>query len=511
MSRKLLSRILLAVGLVLVASAVITLLLGDARMLAAKVAAGLVAIAAGAALAGRSGLSRLAGARGTHFAVVTTVAGLLLAASLGVATWIAHRRPLAVDVTRQRIHTLSPDTVRTLETLPVDVEVLAFLRPDDAAYAPTVELLRRYAERSSRFRWRTVDPYANPELVRRHGVSDSGPRVVVTGGAETVRLREASEEALTNALVRVSHPGKRRVYFTQGHGEASPTDAGRQGWSTAARALERENVELAPLGLAQAGQVPADASAVLVVGPRRPFLDAERAALAAYAARGGHLGIFLEPEADAGLDPLLAALGVEAGNDMVVDPNPLSRLAGATPAMPVLRPTTSHPVSEPVAGVGVVFPTARSLVALRGGPVRPVPLALTSESAWAETDVASIFAGTARLQEGEKVGPIPLALAVEQRVSADPPRATRAVVAGDADFFTNGYQQMLGNLDLFLSMASWLTERDDRLVIRPRSREASRLALTEAQVGTLKFLAIDVVPVALLVAGLAVWLARKER
>jgi ABC-type uncharacterized transport system involved in gliding motility auxiliary subunit len=60
-------------------------------------------------------------------------------------------------------------------------------------------------------------------------------------------------------------------------------------------------------------------------------------------------------------------------------------------------------------------------------------------------------------------------------------------------------------------MASWLAERDDRLVIRPRAREGSRLTLTEAQVGMLKFLSIDVMPLVLLLAGLAVWLARREK
>jgi ABC-type uncharacterized transport system involved in gliding motility auxiliary subunit len=510
-SRPLLARILLAAGLVLLASALVTLLLGDARMLAGKLVLGLVVLAVGALLSGRAGLSRLASARGTHFAVVTTVSALLLAAALGVATWMAHRRPLALDVTRQRIHTLSPDTAGTLASLPGDVEVLAFFRPDDAGFAPAQEILRRYAERSPRFRWRMVDPYSSPELVRRHGISDTGPRVVVALGPETARLRDLSEETLTNALVQVSHPGQRRVYFTQGHGEASPSDASRTGWSLAARALEKENLAVAPLSLLSAGEVPADAAAVLVVGARKPFLDPEVAALRAFAARGGHLGIFLEPELEPGLDPLLSDLGVEAGNDMVVDPNPLSRLAGATPVMPVLRPSTAHPVSEPLAEVGVVFPTARSLVALRGAPARAVPLALTSESAWAENDIRSIFSGTARLDEGEKVGPIPLALAVHWPVQGPPRRELRAVVAGDADFFSNGYLHLLGNRDLFLSMVSWLAERDDRLVIRPRSRESSRLTLTEAQVGTLKFLAIDVVPVFLLLAGLAVWLSRRER
>ncbi len=512
MKRSLAARILVATGLVLLASAVVTLLLGDARLLLGKIGLGLVALAAGAALSGRKGLGRALSGRGTHFAAVTVLSGLLLAAALAAAGWVASRRPLVLDVTRQRIHTLSPDTLRTLDALPGDVEVLAFFRPDDAGFAPAQELLRRYAERNRRFRFELLDPYRSPELVRRHQISDSGTRVVVAPGPAEARLRELSEESLTNALVRAAHPSRRRVYFTQGHGESSPAEAARTGWSLSAQALERENVELAPLALLSTGEVPGDAAAVLVAGPRRPFLDPEVAALRAYAGRGGHLGIFVEPESDAGLDPLLAALGVEAGNDMIVDPNPLSRLAGATPVMPVLKATTAHPVSQPLAEVGVVFPTARSLVALRGKtPSRPTPLALTSESAWAESDVRSIFAGAARLDEGEKVGPIPLALAVQWPVPGDPPRELRAVVAGDSDFFTNGYVHLLGNRDLFLSMVSWLAERDDRLTIRPRAREASRIALTEGQVRTLKFLAIDVVPVALLLAGMAVWLSRRER
>src|SRR5512137_3103750 len=122
------------------------MLLGDARLLAAKVAAGAAALGLAALLAGRDGLRGALRGRGTHFAAVTTVSALLLAAALGVAGWLASRRPIVLDVTRERIHTLSPDTLRTLAALPADVEVLAFYRPDDAAHGPAEQLLRRYAE-----------------------------------------------------------------------------------------------------------------------------------------------------------------------------------------------------------------------------------------------------------------------------------------------------------------------------------------------------------------------------
>lgn len=511
MKRTLAARFLSAAGLVLLASAVVTLLLGDARFLAAKVLLGLLALVAGALLAGRGGRAEALRGRGAHFTAVTVVAGLALAAVLGVVNWMASRDPLVLDVTRERIHTLSPDTLRTLDSLPGDVEVLAFYRPDDAAFGPARELLRRYAERGRRFRFEMVDPYRDPERVRRHGVSDGGVRVVVAPGPGEVRLRELTEESLTNALARAAHPGKRRVYFTQGHGEPSPADTGRGGWSAAAGALAAEGVELVPLPASARGDVPADAAAVLVVGPRRRLLDAEVEGLAAFAGRGGHLAILLEPEAETGLDPLLSALGVEAGNDLVVDPDPMARLAGATALMPVVHPTAAHPVSAPLVDVGVVLPTTRSLVALRGTPVRAVPVLLTSASAWAEGDVAAAFSGAARLDEGKKVGPFPVGLALSARLPGEPPRELRALVLGDSDFLTNAYLPLLGNRDLLLSTVAWLSERDDRIAIRPRTREASRLALSEGQVAALKLVAIDVVPLALLLCGLAVWLVRRER
>ena len=90
MKRSLAARILLAAGLVLLASAVVTLLLGDARLLLGKVALGLVAVAAGLLLSGRKASGVALRGRGTRYVAVTVLSALLLAASLGVASWVAH-------------------------------------------------------------------------------------------------------------------------------------------------------------------------------------------------------------------------------------------------------------------------------------------------------------------------------------------------------------------------------------------------------------------------------------
>jgi ABC-type uncharacterized transport system involved in gliding motility auxiliary subunit len=121
--------------------------------------------------------------------------------------------------------------------------------------------------------------------------------------------------------------------------------------------------------------------------------------------------------------------------------------------------------------------------------------------------------GVARRDQGEKVGPLPLAMAAEKPATGDGKRTdhARLVVAGDGDFFSDKYLQLGGNRDFAMNALGWLAEQEDRITIRPRSREASLVMLTQAQATALKFLSVDVLPVGLLGLGLAVWMVRRSR
>ena len=346
-----------------------TLLLGDARLLVGKIGLGLVALAAGAALSGREGLG--AGALGARDPLRRGDGPLRAPPRRGARRRrlggeppaahprrdpAAHPHPLARHAADPRLPSgrrggagLLPPRRRRLRPRP----------------GPAAPLRRAEPALPLRAARPVPQPGAGappPDLRLGHAGGGGarpgrGPAARALGG---VAHQRAGAGRPSVAPARLLHPGSRGVLAgRRGADWAGRWRPGRSSGRTWSWPRSRSSPP---------ARSPADAAAVLVAGPRRPFLDPEVAALRAYAGRGGHLGIFVEPESDAGLDPLLAALGVEAGNDMIVDPNPLSRLAGATPVMPVLQATTAHPVSEPLAEVGVVFPTARSLVALRGRP-----------------------------------------------------------------------------------------------------------------------------------------------
>jgi ABC-type uncharacterized transport system involved in gliding motility auxiliary subunit len=518
MNRNVWARVLGVLGLVLLLSTFVTLLFGNTAFVAGKAALGLAALAASLALGGPGGFRRFFAGRAAHFGFFTAISALLVVVLLGVANWAAWKKPRTWDLTKNRIFTLSDDTLRTLGGLSADVKAWAFYGQAEPDYAAAQDALRRYAARSPRFTFELVDPYRRPELVKKFAITEGGPRIVLVAGDREARVKTPDEQGLTNGLVEVTRQAARVVYFTTGHGEPDPRDASAKGPSQAVAQLESEGWEVRTLSLLEAPRVPEDAAIVLVAAPRKAFLQPEVDALRAFFAAGGKIGAFLEPEVDAGLDALLAEWGVEPRDDMVVDPSPVAQLFGGSPVTPVVAPSAAHPIGKDLAQTGVVLPTTRSLAVRAGAPVVPSPVALSGRGSWSETDVRSLYGQGAKQDDGEAVGPLPVVLAAEKPV--EPPAGSdaaakagtaRALVAGDGEFFTNGYVQILGNADFFLNAVSWLGEAADRITVRPRAREASRLFLTEAQVATIKFLTIDLLPVGLLVAGLAVWLVRRSR
>jgi ABC-type uncharacterized transport system involved in gliding motility auxiliary subunit len=513
MSKNILSRVVGAIGAVLVLTSAVTLFFGNARFLAGKLLLGLACIAISFAFGEAGGLRRFFAGRALHFGAVTAVSVAALVAVLAAANYLATKRPRSWDLTKNRIYTLQPDTLRTLDGLEQDVRAVAVYRMDEEGWAQAEALLRRYAARSPRFHYELVDPYKSPEKARALGVLAGGPRILLIAGEQKAPASAADEQGVTNALVKVTRRGSRKVYFSAGHGEAEPASAEPRGYGKIAQALQSEGWEVAPLALSPAGEVPADASVVVVAGARKALLPGEVKALERYAAQGGHLGLFLEPEVDLGLDPLLAGFGIQADDDVVVDPSPAAQILGS-PVTPIALPSGAHPITRELTDTALVLPTSRSLVALTGQPVQPTPLALTGAEAWGETDVKGVFErGEARRSDGEKAGALPLAMAAEKAAAGEGKRSEQArlVAAGDGDFFSNQYLQLGGNRDFFMNAVSWLGNQEDRITIRPRSREATIVLITEAQATALKFLAVDVLPVALLALGLSVWMVRRSR
>jgi ABC-type uncharacterized transport system involved in gliding motility auxiliary subunit len=436
----------------------------------------------------------LLGRRTARYGLNTAVMVVLLLCIIGLVEAVSARHNARLDLTENKRHSLAPQTIQLLRGLKSDVNAVAFFRSDQPGKRVAEDLLKQYARYANgKLTWKVVDPDREPGLARRYAVEAYGT-VVLETATRSEKVTDAEEEKLTNGLVKLMREGKRVVYVVQGHGEHELASTDRPGFSEAKTAMERANYEVKPLVLAREGKVPDDASVVIVPGPRNDPLPPELDALDAYVGRGGKILVMVNPFQAEGMVKFLARFGVALGDNLVVEPNPIGRLFGIGPEVPIVQQYEAHPITRDLGGVTTLFPLTRSVDAVKAPPAGLVvqPLARTSAQSWGESDRAALNRGEARPDPQDR-GPLSVAVVATKDKS-------RIVVYGTSNLAANQFLNLQGNRDFFLNTVSWLAEEEDQIAIRPKDTKQSPVFLT-AQQGWLAFLVPVVVLPGIVVAG----------
>jgi ABC-type uncharacterized transport system involved in gliding motility auxiliary subunit len=384
------------------------------------------------------------------------------------------------------------------------VNAVAFFRSDQPGKRTAEDLLKQYARYSNgKFTWKSADPDREPGLARRYGIEQYGTIVLETG-AKSEKVLDPEEEKLTNGLVKVTREGKRVVYVLQGHGEAELTNTERPGFSEAKSSMEKANYEVKPLVLARTGKVPDDATVVILAGPRNDLFPPELEALDAYVGRGGKVLAMVNPFQNEGLKKYLVKYGFQLDDDLVVEQNPLGRLFGIGPEVPIIQQYESHPITRDLGGVTTLFPLTRSITALKTPPkgVNVQVLARTSVDSWGETNRADLQRGVAKPDPEDPKGP----LAVAAVATID---KARIVVYGTSNLAANQFLNIQGNRDFFLNTVSWLAEEEDQISVRPKDTKQTPVFMSANQAQAVNLLPMVVLPGLVLVGGIIAVVRRR--
>lgn len=477
--------------------------------------------------------ARVAGSRSTGLFAISSTSVLLVLGLVGFANYLAFKHPKEYDLTKEGLYTLSEQTTGLLKRLTTDVQVLAFYASYDSGFPAVEDALQRYKDHGTHLSYTMVDPQSRPDLVEKYQITERGPRIVVTARGQDARAKDASEQELTNAIVKVAEQTSKKVVFLVGHGEGNTADGEHaEGYKILADAVGAEGYAIDTLNLQEGQesakgdtlniktdkpadaklQVPADVSAVIVLASQKPLLAPEAAALEDYVNKGGRLMVMLEPHTKSGLETLMKQWKIDARQDIIVDNNPLNRLLGLGAAAPMVQPVPNdHPIIRDLTTAAVMM-TARSLEVTNGGEagVDAQPILRTGDTAWGETQVSDD--GTAARDDKDNLPPLFTAVAAQKTVvGGKDGEKGRLVVFGDADFINNRYLPMQGNQDLVLNAINWLAEQEEKITIRPKARAGSQLFLSGEQLGKLKFLSMDILPVLLVAMGLGIVLVRRQR
>jgi ABC-type uncharacterized transport system involved in gliding motility auxiliary subunit len=454
-----------------------------------------------------------------------TVVGFLAFVGIVVIVgFIGQRHPLRMDLSESKRYTLSEQSKKVLGSLQGDVSIKAFFQEAGRNREQTRDLLETYRYCSKNIHYEFIDPDRQPMLARQYQVRTYGT-LVLEGFGKSQTVTNVDEEAITNAVMKLTQRSEKVVCFLTGHGERDTGDVGKDGYSMVKSAVEKENFRVKSLNLLTEPRIPEDAALVVIAGPQKRLLGGEIDLLREYIQHKGQVLVLIEPLADGGLGDLLKAYGLSLTGDIIVDP--MSRVFGASYLMPVITQYGFHKITEGFT-VASVFPTARSVYPEEKSPagITLTELASTSPSSWAATDYRSSTSKELRFDEKkDKKGPIPVAAIAAIGTKPDgetddreqgEPRADKRgpaahlAVFGDCDFASNTYFALQGNGDFFLNTVNFLAQQEDLISIeRPKSRSAP-LTLSRSQERILFWMGLVLMPLVVLAAGIGVFQARRK-
>jgi hypothetical protein len=538
-------------------------------------AAGAVLVALGITL-DRESLLRWAAERGARATAVSSLSLLTALGAVIALNVVAQRYDKRLDLTGSGRFTLSEQTVKVVGDLSEDIEVHAFFTtgsPEDAKFRDLVE---GYAPLGSRLRFTFHDPMMEPTAAQQFKVTSAyGTVVLVAAGEGPAEGRKQQrlesnfdEEALTNAIVRLTSGKDHTICVSSGHEELDPDDEQQAaGMGISVLKLEGQNYTFKPVVLLREGGVPSDCEVFIVADPQVDWLAPEREMLAAWIASGGDAIVLLDPGHAQGLATDMARYNIAVGDDFILEQNPNYQLENGDLSHIILDRASFdfHPVTNPLKG-GLILRVARSVSILdpEASGLKAQELARTTMNSWAEADYMD--AAKVGYQEGrDRLGPVSLAVIVEvedpsvipvgsralsaapteraplpveappsaptpapdpgdpalgevlrapERAPVAPPTlkaGAKLVVIGDSDFLSNELVDNFSNQDLLPNLLAWMVGEEAQIAIRPTAGGGGTFTLTLVQKLMIGLLSLLVVPGLAIMGALQTWRSRRSR
>ena len=439
--------------------------------------------------------------RSTRLGANTTVMTVAVIAIIGFANFLGYRHHKRIDLTTEKLYSLSDQTRKVVSDLKKDVKVMLFDKDDQQGLG---DQMKEYRNLSSRFSFERIDPQKNLEAAKQYKVTQIG-EVVVACGDRNERPKDKTEQSIINAIIKVTRDSLKKICFVEGHGEKklSSTNEG-DGYGVVDKMLKNENYETKSINLVASNDVPSDCDVIVLAGPKQSLFPQEASAIGKYLEKGGKAMLLIDPDTDPKLDDVLHAWGIQLGNNTVVDASGVGRFFQLGPGAPLARSYGSHPITKDFEGTMTFFPMSRSVETTPGSGASTTDLMKTSEESWAETEINS---GKVAFDEGkDKKGPITLGVAANK---TEGDREARLVVIGDSDFAANQFVGVQRNGDLFMNSINWLAQDEDLISIRPKNPADRRVSMTEADQNQLFWIALVLMPVATIGSGLYIWWKRR--
>ena len=445
---------------------------------------------------------------------------LLLICSIGMLAWLTNHYTYQIDLTANKRHSLSSSSIQLLNVLDKDITVHAYTT-DDVTQKAIKEIIDRYQQVKSDFNLRLLNPDIDIAEAQQDGIVMNKPfAFVIYYNNRMEHINSLSEQAISNALLRLNRRDNQQVVFLSGHGERNINGDDNRAYATLNRQLTEMGFNLQVVNLLEQ-PLPDNTKLLVIAAPENNYLTGEINQLEKFINNGGNLLWLADPGELQGLDKLATSLGLHLQDGVIVDNNTDLRqtLSIQHPAIIPVTEYFPHIITNTIR-YNTLFPLARGISPLTNENTvnywQAEALFSSYGKSWSETGGLTEeveFDSSA----GDVAGPVTIAVALHRakKITGESTvvqnQTQRIVVVGDSDFLSDTYLGAGANLNLGLNIFNWLIGDDDFVSVEVKPSAGTKLELNDSQLLIIGFGFFLVLPLLLLITGFRIWYLRNNR
>ena len=438
-----------------------------------------------------------------------------------------------IDLTKDKIFTLSETSKTIIHNINQDVEII--LVKMDTYSQSVVDFAYKYKKENDKIKITEVSNVTKyPELTAEYNLTENTYEIIVRSGKEekiistsdlytydysTGEEKDLTEEAITNALLSVTTENKPKLYFVSGHNdnlEYYLTDFKKK--------LEDEANTVESLDLLTTAKVPDDCSALVITTLNDDLKTVERDAILKYIKAGGKIILFTDANVAKTNMPnfqkVLDEYGVNISEGIMIEQDTSKMLSGSPSAIIVTVNEGSSVTDKINMSMNACFINSGKINLADDEKMEK--LGVTSEILATTSDKAfyrsNLSISTTSKVSGDEEGKAVVGALLTKKIDDD--KTSKLIVYSNNVFITNMQvainsqyyiyaYEFYNNQDLALNSISYLTGRDDTILIR-KNTDVTTYTVTEKQ-QIIILTIIFAVPVLIVIAGIIIWQVRRRR
>jgi ABC-2 type transport system permease protein len=461
-------------------------------------------------------------------AYATVVSAIVIVIVL-VVNLIVSKADLKVDLSQQKMYTLTDETIHMVKGLKDDITIYYLQQSDDGGDKQFYKVAQKYDSLSSHIKLVQKDLVLYPKFASSLGIDDQVTAksfIVVNDKTKRAKYIDSSsmevqemdpstyqskvtgidvEGKLTSAIQYVTSNQLPVMYVMEGHGEAKTGDEFK-------KITDKLNVTVKTLNILTQSSIPKDCDMLLINTPKSDFSEKEAGMVKDYMKAGGNVIITLNYATDdfPNFKDMLKYYGMKVVPGMVFEGDNNMHTADA-PYFLVPKISTND-ITKQLTGDNtfVLAVQASGLQCLEDtrSSLKVEPILTTSDKAYAKKNFKSTQ--TLSKEDGDIDGPFYEGLLATETYGSV---TSHMVVYPTQLMFYDDFLKQLGNGGLLSGTIAYMSgdKAAKALAIPTKSTQPQQINVTEAMGNFWGSMLIFILPVFILSAGVFVSLRRRKK